>query len=121
MGVSVNNVQSATPIKIWNKVPMMHCIDLHMPNGVSDISHYPCSLFILSDNNHCRPVIPIHYRFAICLTDSTQKCFHMCTDGDLWYNPITVTSNSQLPHSLEKMVPILVLHFENDPLFAAKH
>ncbi len=27
----------------------------------------------------------------------------------------------RLPHSLEKVVPILVLQFENDPLFVAKH
>ncbi len=28
---------------------------------------------------------------------------------------------SRLPHSLEKVVPVLVLQFENDPLFVAKH
>ncbi len=28
---------------------------------------------------------------------------------------------SQLPHSLEKVVPILVLQFENYPFFVAKH
>ncbi len=35
--------------------------------------------------------------------------------------PSQVIVYSRLPHSLEKMVPILVLQFENDPLFAIKH
>ncbi len=42
--------QSATPPRIWNKVPMIHCIDLHMPNWVSDVSRYPCSLYMYMQN-----------------------------------------------------------------------
>ncbi len=47
--------------------------------------------------------------------------FHYRMQPTMVGNCLTLVTMSRLPHSLEKMVPILVLQFENDPFFVAKH
>ncbi len=86
---SVNNTQSAMPLKIWNKVSMMHCIDLHMPNRVSDVSCYPCALSILTYDItfihcYCAILYIVHVSFtcSFLVTFSTYDIYiyymHLC-------------------------------------------
>ncbi len=61
-------------------------------------------------------------------SSSSIACFMVFSTSSIryWkasgtYNQAHIVVMPRLPHSLEKVVPILVLQFENDPLFATKH
>ncbi len=53
------------------------------------------------------------------IAPSLSKYKATCNKSESWQAHYLL--DPRLPHSLEKVIPILVLQFQNDPLFAAKH
>ncbi len=55
------------------------------------------------------------------LSGITSFYSHMHCKGSVWYGMVWYGMVwSRLPQSLEKVVPILVLQIENDPIFCGK-